>query len=76
MIDFSGVLKEDEKVFYLENGPFGKDGVFIVVSNDPTVEERISGVLEELDVSSLILLKKEEFERFREEIERKAKRIW
>ncbi|KAF2960330.1 MULTISPECIES: hypothetical protein [unclassified Thermotoga] len=73
---FEEVMREGEKVFFIEGGPLGEDGTYIIVSDDPTIEERIAKVIEELNATSVIFLAEDEYERFKNELEKKAKRIW
>ncbi|ACM23381.1 hypothetical protein [Thermotoga neapolitana] len=73
---FENVMHEGEMVFFIEGGPLGEEGTYIVVSDDPTVEERISKIIEKLNTSSVIFLAVDEYERFKSELEKKAKRVW
>ncbi|AJG41291.1 hypothetical protein TRQ7_07520 [Thermotoga sp. RQ7] len=73
---FENVMHEGEMVFFIEGGPLGEEGTYIVVSDDPTVEERISKIIENLNTSSVIFLAVDEYERFKSELEKKAKRVW
>ncbi|MCD6552293.1 hypothetical protein [Thermotoga sp.] len=73
---FKGVMYEGEMVFFIEGGPLGEEGTYIIVSDDPTVEERISKIMEKLNTPSVIFLARDEYERFKSELEKKAKRVW
>ncbi|PLV60037.1 hypothetical protein [Thermotoga sp. KOL6] len=73
---FERVMHEGEMVFFIEGGPLGEEGTYIIVSDDPSVEERITEIVENLNTRSIIFLAKDEYERFKEELNKKAKRVW